>query len=100
MPLHSRRERLRKSLELPNVPCVMSRDSGFATTISGDSQEISESGQAGVWWNAPDGKRVSVFPHCPRCASYTLYRKDNIGAYECLTCGLTEIEESTARRLV
>lgn len=27
MPLHSRRERLRKSLELPNLTCVMSKDS-------------------------------------------------------------------------
>lgn len=47
-----------------------------------------------------NGKRVTVFPHCPRCASYALYRKDNIGDYECLTCGLLEIDESTARRLV
>lgn len=46
------------------------------------------------------GGRVANFPRCPRCASYALYRKDNIGAYECLTCGLLEIEESTARRLV
>lgn len=46
------------------------------------------------------GGYVGPFPHCPRCASYALYRKDNIGSYECLTCGLLEIEESTARRLV
>ena len=46
------------------------------------------------------GGRIATFPHCPRCASYALYRKDNIGAYECLTCGETGIEESTARRLV
>ena len=46
-----------------------------------------------------NGKRVTVFPHCPRCASYALYRKDNLGDYECLTCGMQGIEESTARRV-
>jgi hypothetical protein len=47
-----------------------------------------------------EGGRIANFPHCPRCASYALYRKDNMGAYECQTCGQTEIEESLARRLV
>jgi len=46
------------------------------------------------------GGRVAAFPHCPRCASYSLYRKENIGAYECLTCGLEAIEEQIARRLM
>ena len=46
------------------------------------------------------GGRVAAFPHCPRCASYALYRKNNIGDYECQTCGLRRIEESTARRLM
>lgn len=46
------------------------------------------------------GGRIATFPHCPRCASYALYRKNNIGDYECLTCGLQEIKEATARRLV
>jgi Zn ribbon nucleic-acid-binding protein len=46
------------------------------------------------------GGRIANFPHCPRCASYALYRKDNIGLFECQTCGLTGIEESTARRLM
>lgn len=46
-----------------------------------------------------EGGRIATFPHCPHCTSYALYRKDNIGAYECLTCGMTGIEESTARRL-
>jgi len=41
-----------------------------------------------------------VFPHCPRCASYALYRRNNIGNYECMTCGLQDIEESTARRVM
>lgn len=46
------------------------------------------------------GGRVAAFPHCPRCASYALYREHNIGAFECMTCGLSGIEESVARRLV
>lgn len=45
------------------------------------------------------GGSVASFPHCPRCASYALYRKGNIGDYECQTCGLQSIEESSARRL-
>ena len=39
-----------------------------------------------------------VFPHCPRCASYALYRRNNIGDYECQTCGLEGISEVIARR--
>jgi hypothetical protein len=46
------------------------------------------------------GGRIATFPHCPRCASYALYREHNVGAYECQTCGETGIEERTARRLV
>ena len=46
------------------------------------------------------GGRVAAFPHCPRCASYALYREVNIGAYECQTCGLQNIEEQIARRLI
>jgi Zn ribbon nucleic-acid-binding protein len=45
------------------------------------------------------GGRVATFPHCPKCASYALYRRNNIGTYECMTCGLQDIEESTARRV-
>jgi len=39
-----------------------------------------------------------VFPHCPRCASYALYRPNNTGDYECLTCKLGNITEEVARR--
>lgn len=46
------------------------------------------------------GGRIAAFPHCPRCASYYLYRKNNIGLYECQTCGLEGIDEATARRVV
>lgn len=51
---------------------------------------------------APPGEgavHLRVFPHCPRCASYHLYRKNNVGNYECLTCELRDIDEITARRL-
>jgi Zn ribbon nucleic-acid-binding protein len=46
------------------------------------------------------GGRVATFPHCPECCSYALYRKNNVGSFECLTCGLQDIDEATARRLV
>jgi Zn ribbon nucleic-acid-binding protein len=46
------------------------------------------------------GGRVAAFPHCPHCANYALYRKDNVGAYECQTCGLQNIAEQIARRLM
>jgi hypothetical protein len=39
-----------------------------------------------------------AFPHCPRCASYALYRPNNIGDYECQTCELRNITEEVARR--
>jgi Zn ribbon nucleic-acid-binding protein len=45
------------------------------------------------------GGRVATFPHCPKCASYALFREHNIGNYECLTCGLQNIGEQIARRL-
>jgi len=47
-----------------------------------------------------NGKVETVFPHCPACASYALYRKHNRGSYECMSCGLTGIDESVARRIV
>jgi hypothetical protein len=40
-----------------------------------------------------------TFPHCPRCASYALYRRNNICNYECETCGLRDIQECTARQV-
>jgi hypothetical protein len=39
------------------------------------------------------------FPHCPKCAGYSLYRKNNVGSYECMTCGLQDISEEVARRV-
>ena len=45
------------------------------------------------------GGRIAAFPHCPRCASYALYRENNIGDYECQSCGLQNIGETAARRV-
>lgn len=42
---------------------------------------------------------AQIFPHCPRCASYALYRKNNQGSYECTTCGMEDIAEAIARRV-
>jgi hypothetical protein len=39
-----------------------------------------------------------VFPNCPRCGSYYLYRKNNTGNYECQTCEMVDITEDVARR--
>ena len=45
------------------------------------------------------GGRIATFPHCPCCASYALYRPNNIGNYECLTCELQNIAPAVARRV-
>ncbi len=47
--------------------------------------------------NAVSG--ASSFPHCPRCGSFHLYRRNNQGNYECESCGLLEIDEARARRV-
>ena len=45
------------------------------------------------------GGRVAIFPHCPSCSSYALYRRSGTGDYECETCGLQDIPEAIARRM-
>jgi hypothetical protein len=65
----------------------------------GDAGKM-KSAATDFYWRTPDGKLVNAFPHCPACMSYALYRENNIGNYECLTSGLQNIEESTARRLM
>jgi Zn ribbon nucleic-acid-binding protein len=45
------------------------------------------------------GGRVATFPRCPKCCSHALYRENNLGAFECLTCGMAGIEEHIARRV-
>lgn len=42
------------------------------------------------------GDRIACFPMCPRCDAFCLHREGN-GLFECLRCGLQEIEEHTAR---
>jgi len=37
------------------------------------------------------------FPSCPRCGSFSLYRKDNADDYQCMSCDLTGIGEAAAR---
>ncbi len=44
------------------------------------------------------GGMVATLPHCPLCASYALYRRNNTGPFECQTCGLQDIDEAVARR--
>jgi len=39
----------------------------------------------------------TTFPRCPNCASFYLYRRNNIGNYECQTCGLEGITAVVAR---
>jgi hypothetical protein len=41
----------------------------------------------------------SVFPHCPRCFSFALYRGSTDGNYECQTCLMQDIDPAVARRL-
>jgi Zn ribbon nucleic-acid-binding protein len=84
---------IEKSPETP-VPKMPKLISGtFGSASPRDFQKIDQP-QATP---APQESR-RAFPHCPRCASYALYRKNNVGIFECLTCGLEEITESTARR--
>jgi hypothetical protein len=49
-------------------------------------------------WRSPNGKLVSVVPHCTACCSYYLFRETD-GTYTCQSCELAGIEESQARRV-
>jgi hypothetical protein len=62
-------------------------------TSAGTFVSVSSSGDLPI---LSSGK---IFPHCPRCVSYALYRKNNQGSYACETCGLAGISEEVARRL-
>ena len=73
----------------PPKPCF----EGFAGATPGSLQKIGAEPATGE-----GAFQRRVFPHCPRCASYDLYRPNNIGDYECLTCGLRNIAEAVARR--
>jgi hypothetical protein len=39
------------------------------------------------------------FPSCPRCSSFSLYRKNNVADYQCMSCELIGISEIQARRI-
>lgn len=49
--------------------------------------------------SASTGTGRMIFPHCPRCSSYALYRRNNQGDYECESCGLQGISGQVARRV-
>jgi hypothetical protein len=53
----------------------------------------------GIFQKIGADSTTKPFPHCPKCASYALYRQNNIGNYECMTCGLLDIPEDVARRV-
>ena len=40
-----------------------------------------------------------TFPHCPKCGSYYLWRKDKIDPWDCETCGEHGISDEAARRV-
>jgi hypothetical protein len=42
---------------------------------------------------------VSTLPHCPRCGSYYLYRRNNVGNFECVSCELRDIPAKVAGRV-
>jgi predicted RNA-binding Zn-ribbon protein involved in translation (DUF1610 family) len=80
-------------LDGDNLKCRLPKDAvHFANLLREHKQELIELLRA-------CGGRVATFPHCPRCASYALYRRNNTGVYECETCGLQNIDEVTARRV-
>ena len=46
------------------------------------------------------GGRIANFPRCPACRSWALFRENNRGLYECLTCTQQDIPEHVARRVM
>jgi hypothetical protein len=84
---------------LPTLTSGLVRISGagspsesFEKSPSEKCPDVSRVGPTG----AADGPLPSM-PKCPQCASFALYRQNNVGTYECLTCDLAGIEESIAR---
>ena len=89
-------EIIEKRLE-PAPPKLTKPDfGGFAGSAPGTLPIIEQPPSEGM---RPGRLMGSSFPHCPRCAGYALYRKNNVGKYECLTCNLLESDEAAARRL-
>jgi hypothetical protein len=84
--------------ELPKPPKPSS--GSFGSAPHGLFQKIEHAAAATFAPPTPSsGSKAPTLPDCPRCSSYCLYRKNNIGNYECLTCELGGITESTARRV-
>jgi hypothetical protein len=90
------------------TPETANSANGEPTKPTKDGSEHSKAGFVGFVgggehifpeFTTPAGEGPRVFPHCPRCASYALYRRNNIGNYECQTCGLIDITEAVARRI-
>lgn len=60
--------------------------------------EILEALKSECWWKSPSGERVTVFPSCPACGSYALWREHPGEPYECLSCCAQGIPEGKARQ--
>jgi hypothetical protein len=43
--------------------------------------------------------RVRSLPQCPHCGSYYLYRRNNIGRFQCLSCERRDIPEEASGRV-
>jgi Zn ribbon nucleic-acid-binding protein len=80
-------------LDGDKLRCRLPKDSAHLTGL------LREHKQALIAILRARGGRVATFPHCPKCASFALYRRNNIGSYECETCGLKDIDETAARRV-
>lgn len=75
------------------IRCLLPKDSTHLTEL------LREHKQEVIVILRAHGGAVMAFPHCPRCSSYALYRENNIGDYDCESCGLQGIPEQIARRL-
>jgi len=83
---------------IPSIPSKPASD-GFDRTPPGLFQKIeAHSPVAPNGFNSRRGAE-RMFPYCPGCGSSYLYRKNNVGDYERLKCGLKDISEARARRV-
>jgi hypothetical protein len=82
---------------------VQTEPSSMPTSQQGLTTTLTTIGQTADKYPAPRGlsqgdSKVRVFPHCPRCSSFYLYRRNNVGNYECQTCEMRDIPADVARR--
>jgi Zn ribbon nucleic-acid-binding protein len=47
---------------------------------------------------AEAGTSCPPFPHCPKCGSFYLWRKDKTDPWDCESCGERGITDEAARR--